>query len=566
MKNSESVKMDAAATTMTTASSPIQGGEGSHGDGEKALSLSPQLEIKSGGDDAVAPKGNDEVGQKPTLVGVSHKRKASTETNPFCESDPNSSNDSKRFKSSSVSTPNVEQQKVDEEMRPQEGGDVESEKVEGDKGVPDGGLVEMDSDQNKGEGLTVKSPNDNVETEATESMNMEPEGDNKGINKEGTVNSPSNVEEEKVETEAIESMNVEPEGDDKGMPHGGVSELDSNLIKGEGIVILDNNVEEEKVEIDGAVESMNVEPEGDKGTSHGGRFELDLNRRVDEIVDSPSNVETEMKVESDTIKNMGVEPQGNNDMPRAVRLLGIDLNLEADQEMVLHSPSDAERETTRVEPVVGDKGMPHEGFSLFDLNKEVEEMVEHDDSVDQKIKVVPYIAEENTEMNCAIDKMVQIGGELLCELNKEAELSSDEKEVEAEPAAANAEEKKKKTEVESSAEVEQCAEENNEEDDDDDVVEVEKREVVLALPAIAENLEEDDDVVEVESSQVVLALPAVVEIEEDDDDDVVEVEKREVMLALPAIVENDEVETSPPPGNFVIDLNKPPPGYNNDGN
>ena len=47
-----------------------------------------------------------------------------------------------------------------------EGGDVESEKVEGDKGVPDGGLVEMDSDQNKGEGLTVKSPNDNVETEA----------------------------------------------------------------------------------------------------------------------------------------------------------------------------------------------------------------------------------------------------------------------------------------------------------------------------------------------------------------------------------------------------------------
>ena len=90
--------------------------------------------------------------------------------------------------------------------------------------------------------------------------------------------------------------------------------------------------------------------------------------------------------------------------------------------------------------------------------------------------------------------------------------------------------------------------------------------MVLALPAIAENLEEDDDVVEVESSQVVLALPAVVEIEEDDDDDVVEVEKREVMLALPAIVENDEVETSPPPGNFVIDLNKPPPGYNNDGN
>lgn len=115
MQNSELV-MKIDATIMATASSPIQG---SHGVGEKALCLSPQLEIKSGGDDAVAPKGNDEVGQKPTLVGVSHKRKASTETNPFCESDPNSSNDSKRFKSSSVSTPNVEQQKVDEEMRPQ---------------------------------------------------------------------------------------------------------------------------------------------------------------------------------------------------------------------------------------------------------------------------------------------------------------------------------------------------------------------------------------------------------------------------------------------------------------
>lgn len=112
--------MDAAATTMTTASSPIQGGEGSHGDGEKALSLSPQLEIKSGGDDAVvAPKGDEEVDQKPTLVGIDHKRKASTEIDPFCESDPDSCHGSKHLNSPPVSTPIVEQeQQVDEEMLP----------------------------------------------------------------------------------------------------------------------------------------------------------------------------------------------------------------------------------------------------------------------------------------------------------------------------------------------------------------------------------------------------------------------------------------------------------------
>ncbi|KHN35965.1 hypothetical protein glysoja_003088 [Glycine soja] len=500
MQNSELV-MKIDATIMATASSPIQG---SHGVGEKALCLSPQLEIKSGGDDAVvAPKGDEEVDQKPTLVGIDHKRKASTEIDPFCESDPDSCHGSKHLNSPPVSTPIVEQeQQVDEEMLPLEVGD-DNEKMEEDKGVSDGGPLEMDSDQNKGEGLIMNSPNnveeEKVETEAIESMNVEPEG-NKGKNKEGTVNSPSNVvvEEEKVETNATESMNVEPKGD-KGTPHGG-----------EGIVNSPSDVEKEKVETDHA--AMNVEHDGDKGTSHGRHFELDLNRRVEEIVNSPSYVETETtKVETEAIESVDVKPQGNNGMPRVVRLLGIDLNLEADhQGMMQHSSNDVERETTRVQPEIGHKGMPHECHSLLDLNKG-KQMVEHD-SVDQNIEVEPYVA-ENIEVNCAIEKMVQMGVELLCDLNEEADPFSDENEIEAEPAA-NAG-LKKKTEVEScgadKVEVEQCAEENNEEEDDDGV----------------------------------------------------EMEKREVVLALPAVIENDEVETSPP-RDYVIDLNKTPPGYNDE--
>lgn len=68
-----------ATTTMTAAATPIQGREGSLGDGEKGIPCSSQtMELKGGADDV-----NEADSRDPNPLALAgHKRKASSEIDP----------------------------------------------------------------------------------------------------------------------------------------------------------------------------------------------------------------------------------------------------------------------------------------------------------------------------------------------------------------------------------------------------------------------------------------------------------------------------------------------------
>jgi len=70
-------------TTMTAAATPIQGKEGTHGDGEKGIACSSKtMELKGGADDVTEVDSLD----PKSLAG--HKRKASLQIDPRCINSP----------------------------------------------------------------------------------------------------------------------------------------------------------------------------------------------------------------------------------------------------------------------------------------------------------------------------------------------------------------------------------------------------------------------------------------------------------------------------------------------
>ncbi|WVZ12892.1 hypothetical protein V8G54_017422 [Vigna mungo] len=201
MQSSESVKME-ATTTMTAAATPIQGREGSLGDGEKGIACSSQImELKGGADDDVTEA--DSRDPNP-LALAGHKRKASSEIGPHRvnSSDP-------------LSSPTVEQHA---EMVPPQGG--EKEKVEDDNNVDQRGIL---LDLNQGpEDMDAYLYDDvfkeKVETVAENNIEVKPEGE-KGELSEFDLN--NDREKEKVETGDTKMENPDVK------PHEGLSKMET---------------------------------------------------------------------------------------------------------------------------------------------------------------------------------------------------------------------------------------------------------------------------------------------------------------------------------------------------
>ncbi|CAJ1930648.1 unnamed protein product [Sphenostylis stenocarpa] len=238
MQNSEPVKIG-TTTTMSTAATPIQGGE------EGFACSSKPVELKGDGDD-VTETGS--VDPKP-LALVGHKRKASSEIDP-----------QRVYSPPPVSSPTVEQ---NADMVPQ---------GEGDNDMPHGGMLldlnhgpeeEMDDYRYRYDDVFKE----NVEAVAEDNIEVKLEGE-KGmlhgglsdfdLNHEGVVDSKSDKGKEKLETGDMENPDDVKPGEDKGIPHGVLSEMDTN--QGEGTVNPITDVEEKtQVETDSA-ENNEVEP------------------------------------------------------------------------------------------------------------------------------------------------------------------------------------------------------------------------------------------------------------------------------------------------------------------
>ncbi|XP_068466478.1 DEK domain-containing chromatin-associated protein 4-like [Phaseolus vulgaris] len=415
MQNSESVKME-ATTTMTTAATPIQATEGSHGDGEKGIVCSLQtMELKGGADDVTEA---DSLDPEPFAV-VGHKRKASSEIDPHCVNSPDS-----------VSSPTVAHHA---EMVPQGG---ENEKVEGDNNMPQRGIL-LDLNQGPEEidsYLYDDVFKEKVETVAKVNIEVKPEG-KKGImlhgahsdfdlNQEGVVDTNSDQEKDKVESGDSDTENPE---EDEGIPHGGLSKMDTS--QGEGTVNSSTEVEKEtQLEID-SVESKEVVP-------YVAENEEVVPSAIEKIEGEHSAVVE--NTEEALSENKQVEP------PSSMDEIEVELNCELNKECDSFSDTEVESKSSAVpaETHAADKNneVEVEGDAAEEMEVEPydvapekkNEEVEADAA--EKVEVVPHSVDPEKKKNkeMEVDAAEKVGAQACTEKHEHEAGSSTtgEKEVE----------------------------------------------------------------------------------------------------------------------------------------
>ncbi|XP_017426943.1 uncharacterized protein LOC108335434 [Vigna angularis] len=398
MQSSESVKME-ATTTMTAAAAPIQGREGSQGDGEKGIACSSQtMELKVGADDVTEAHSLD----PNPLALAGHKRKASSEIDPHRvnSSDP-------------LSSPTAEQHA---EMVPPQGG--EKEKVEDDKNVPQRGiLVDLNQGLEEMDAYlyddVFKEKVEKVETVAEDNIAVKPEGE-KGelsdfdLNQEGgVIHSNKDREKEKVETSDTKMENPDVKPDE------GLSKMDTDL--GEETV---NVGKETAVETD-SIESKEVVP------------------YVAENVEIGSSaIEGESCV---VVENTEAASENKQEEPASLidEIYQMELTCELNKECDPFSDDDVESTTSAVpaethaadknEVEVADK-MEVESYDVVPEKKN-EEMETH---AAEKVDVLPHDAVDQEKMKneVELDDVEKVGGQLCTEKQEEGHSTTGENEVE----------------------------------------------------------------------------------------------------------------------------------------